>query len=135
MAALDVAVTPALRQTLRRVLADRTVVMVTHDVLDALLLADRVVVIEEGAIVEQGRCSDVLSQPRSAFGARIAGLNMIAGTWHDDAVLTPDGLRVGGPGHRSRAPAWATPSSRCSLPMPCRCSSGHPAAALATPSR
>ena len=96
MAALDVAVTPALRQTLRRVLADRTVVMVTHDVLDALLLADRVVVLEEGAIVEQGRCSDVLSQPRSAFGARIAGLNMIAGTWRDDAVLTADGLRVGG---------------------------------------
>jgi molybdate transport system ATP-binding protein len=96
MAALDVAVTPALRQTLRRVLADRTVVMVTHDVLDALLLADRVVVLEEGAIVEQGRCSDVLSQPRSAFGARIAGLNMIAGTWRGDAVVTQDGLRVGG---------------------------------------
>ena len=96
MAALDVAVTPALRQTLRRVLADRTVVMVTHDVLDALLLADRVVVLEDGAIAEQGRCSDVLSQPRSAFGARIAGLNMIAGTWVDDVVLTPDGLRVGG---------------------------------------
>ncbi len=96
MAALDVAVAPALRQILRRVLADRTVVMVTHDVLDALLLADRVVVIEEGAIVEQGRCSDVLSKPRSAFGARIAGLNMIAGTWRDDAVLAPDGLRVGG---------------------------------------
>jgi molybdate transport system ATP-binding protein len=96
LAALDVAVTPALRQTLRRVLADRTVVMVTHDVLDALLLADRVVVLEEGAIAEQGRCSDVLSQPRSAFGARIAGLNMVTGTWRDDAVLTRDGLRVGG---------------------------------------
>jgi molybdate transport system ATP-binding protein len=96
MAALDVAVTPALRQTLRRVLADRTVVMVTHDVLDALLLADRVVVIEDGVIVEQGPCSEVLSQPRSGFAARIAGLNMIAGTWRDNAVLTPRGLRVEG---------------------------------------
>ena len=45
LAALDVAVLPALRQTLRRVLSDRTVVVVTHDPLDALLLADRVVVL------------------------------------------------------------------------------------------
>ncbi len=96
MAALDVAVTPEVRRTLRRVLADRTVVLVTHDVLDALLLADRVVVIEDGAIVEQGRCTDVLSKPRSAFGARIAGLNMITGTWRDNVVLTPHGLRVAG---------------------------------------
>src|SRR5690625_4282887 len=41
MAALDVTVAPALRQVLRRVLAERTVVLVTHSVLDALLLADR----------------------------------------------------------------------------------------------
>ena len=43
-----------MRQTLRRVLADRTAVVVTHDVLDALLLADRVVVLEAGRVVEQG---------------------------------------------------------------------------------
>ena len=48
MAALDVDVAPAMRQTLRRVLAGRTAVVVTHDVLDALLLADRVVVLEAG---------------------------------------------------------------------------------------
>ncbi|HRD59701.1 MAG TPA: ATP-binding cassette domain-containing protein, partial [Nocardioides sp.] len=41
MAALDVAVLPALRQTLRRVLADQTAIIVTHDPLDALLMADR----------------------------------------------------------------------------------------------
>ena len=104
MAALDVAVTPALRQTLRRVLADRTVVLVTHDALDALLLADRVVVIEDGAVVEQGPRAEVLAQPRSAFAARIAGLNMVTGTWRDDVVLTPDGLRVAG---RSSTPAPA----------------------------
>ena len=135
MAALDVAVAPALRQTLRRVLADRTVVMVTHDVLDALLLADRVVVLEEGAVVEQGRCSEVLSQPRSAFAARIAGLNMIAGTWRDDAVLTAGRPASRRAGRRTRAPAAGTPSSRCSRPTPSRCSSSRPAAAPATPSR
>ena len=86
MAALDVAVQPALRQTLTRVLADRTTVLVTHDVLDALLLADRVVVMEGGRIVEAGRTTEVLERPRSAFAARIAGLNMVSGPWRDGAV-------------------------------------------------
>ncbi len=86
MAALDVAVAPALRQTLRRVLADRTVVLVTHDVLDALLLADRVVVLDGGRVVEEGPSAEVLARPRSPFAARIAGLNMVTGTWRDGAV-------------------------------------------------
>ena len=54
MAALDVAVAPAVRQMLRRVLHDRSAVIVTHDVLDALLLADRVLVIDGGHVVEEG---------------------------------------------------------------------------------
>lgn len=86
MAALDVAVAPALRHVLRRVLADRTALMVTHDVLDAALLADRVVVLEAGRVVENGRSVDVLARPRSAFAARIAGLNLLTGTWDGTAV-------------------------------------------------
>lgn len=86
MAALDVAVLPALRQTLRRVLADRTAIMVTHDPLDALLLADRVIVLEEGRIVEEGPSTEVLSRPRSRFAARLAGMNLVIGTWRDGAV-------------------------------------------------
>lgn len=96
MAALDVAVTPALRQTLRRVLADRTVVLVTHDALDAFLLADRVVVLDNGTMVEQGACSEVLSRPRSPFTAQLAGLNILTGTWQDNTVLTEAGLRLHG---------------------------------------
>lgn len=96
MAALDVAVAPALRQTLRRVLADRTVVLVTHDVLDALLLSDRVAVIEDGHIVESGPTAAVLTRPRSAFAARIAGLDMVTGSWVDGAVRRRDGLLVHG---------------------------------------
>ncbi|RNL62619.1 ABC transporter ATP-binding protein [Nocardioides marmoriginsengisoli] len=96
MAALDVAVTPALRQTLRQVLADRTTVLVTHDVLDALLLADRVLVIDEGRVVEEGRSGEVLAQPRSAFAARLAGLNLLHGTWRGDHAVLPDGSQVHG---------------------------------------
>jgi molybdate transport system ATP-binding protein len=96
MAALDVAVRPALRQSLRRVLAERTVVLVTHDVLDALLLADRVVVVDGGRVVEAGPTTDVLTRPRSAFTARIAGLNMVRGSWRDCAVAGADGIEVKG---------------------------------------
>ena len=56
MAALDVAVAPALRQLLRKVLRDtgRTALLVTHDLIDAMSLSDRVVVLEAGRIVEDG---------------------------------------------------------------------------------
>ena len=96
MAALDVAVTPALRQMLRRVLADRTVVLVTHHALDALLLADRVIVLEQGAVVEDGPTAQVLSQPRSAFAAQLAGLNMVTGAWRGGAVHTAGGRTLEG---------------------------------------
>ena len=96
LAAVDVAVAPALRQMLRRVLAGRTAIVVTHDPLDALLVADRVVVLEQGSVVEDGRSSEVLSRPRSAFAARLAGLDMVMGTWSDGQVVTDDGLAVRG---------------------------------------
>ncbi len=103
MAALDVAVRPELRQTLRRVLAHRTAVVVTHDVLDALLLADRVAVVEEGRVAEQGTTADVLTQPRSRFAAEIAGLNLVSGRWQEDGLISEGGLRIAG------EPADATP--------------------------
>ena len=64
MAALDVAVAPALRQLLRKVLRDtgRTALLVTHDLIDALSLADRVVVLDAGRIVEDGPTRTVLSR-------------------------------------------------------------------------
>ena len=96
MAALDVAVAPAVRQMLRKVLADRSAVIVTHDVLDALLLADRVLVIEEGSVVEEGPTTDLLARPRSAFAARIAGLNMMRGTLDGHGVRGADGSLIEG---------------------------------------
>ena len=90
-AALDVAVAASVRTTLRTVLAARTALLVTHDLLDALLLSDRVLVLDRGRVVEQGPTREVLVRPRSAFAARLAGLNMLTGTWRDGAVLTGSG--------------------------------------------
>ncbi len=98
MAALDVAVAPALRQLMRRVLRDarRTALLVTHDLIDALTLADRVVVVEAGRIVEDGPTRAVLAEPRSPFTARIAGLNLVAGTTDGHDLITDAGTRIVG---------------------------------------
>ncbi len=94
MSALDAAVAPALRRTLRRVLESRNAIIVTHNVLDALMLADRVLVLEGGRAVELGATRDVLERPRSGFAAGLAGLNLVLGTADSDGLVTADGERV-----------------------------------------
>ncbi|MFZ2177607.1 MAG: ATP-binding cassette domain-containing protein [Rhodococcus sp. (in: high G+C Gram-positive bacteria)] len=98
MAALDVSAAPAVRVLLRRVLreGDRTAVVVTHDVLDALALADRVIVVEFGRVVESGSVRDVLTHPRSAFAARIAGLNLVPVFVVEGGFQTETGERMHG---------------------------------------
>ncbi|MBG6217311.1 molybdate transport system ATP-binding protein [Arthrobacter sp. CAN_A6] len=88
MAALDVSVAPALRRMLKRVLREQTAVIVTHDILDAFTLADRVMVLDAGKIVEQGLTREVLERPQSRFTADLAGLNVLSG------VLTARGVRT-----------------------------------------
>lgn len=89
MAALDVHAAPLLRRLLSRVLVDRSALIVTHDVLDALTLADRVLVMQDGRIVEEGPPSQVLRRPRSRFTASLAGLNLVAGTRSGDCFMAP----------------------------------------------
>nr|WP_240945599.1 ABC transporter ATP-binding protein [Rhodococcus sp. HNM0569] len=98
MAALDVETAPALRTLLRTVLAERgrTAIVVTHDVLDALALADRAVVIDAGRVVEAGTVRDVLARPRSEFAARTAGLDLVPGVATVDGVRTDSGTVVHG---------------------------------------
>jgi molybdate transport system ATP-binding protein len=98
LAALDVDATPAMRALLRRVIRDagQTAVLVTHSALDALVLADRVVVLSDGRVAERGPVREVLARPRSPFTARIAGLDLIAGTAVDGGLRTADGTLVSG---------------------------------------
>lgn len=96
MAALDVNTSPFLRSLLKRVLAGRSAIIVTHDVLDALMLADRIIVLEHGHIVESGPTADVLAHPRSTFAASLAGLNVLPGTLSGSTLLMSDGATVAG---------------------------------------
>lgn len=98
-AALDVDVAPALRGLMRRVLStgkQLATVLVTHDPLDALVLSDRVVVLSDGHIVEQGPTKEVLSRPRTAFTARIAGIDLVSGTAAAGGLRAEDGTEIAG---------------------------------------
>lgn len=116
MAALDVTVAPAMRALLHRVLREParnahapSAVLVTHDIVDALTLADRVVVLEAGRIVEQGPVGEVLSRPRSTFAAHIAGVNLLMGTAIEPV---PGGQRTSGDDESADASAELAPPDR-----------------------
>ncbi len=79
---------------LRRVIADRTTIVVTHDPLDAYLLSDRVVVVGRGHIVEQGPTRDVLERPRAEFTAQLAGVSLLTGRRTPSGLLTEDGITI-----------------------------------------
>lgn len=97
LAALDVEAVPEIRRLLRHVLAGSTVVLVTHDPLDALSLADRAVIVEGGRVVHEGPVRDVLAHPRSAFGAALAGVNLVDGVALGlDRIRTADGRELTG---------------------------------------
>jgi molybdate transport system ATP-binding protein len=102
LSGLDVAAAAGIRAVLRDVVT-RTgcaVILITHDLLDVFTLADRVLVLESGKIAEIGPVADVLSAPRSHFGARIAGINLVNGTIGADGSL-----------HARSGPHWhATPA-------------------------
>lgn len=87
---LDVSAATAMRKVLRRVLTreSRCAVLITHDLLDVLTLADRVLVLESGKIVESGSTAAILAVPKSRFAARFAGVNLIGGTAGERGAIT-----------------------------------------------
>jgi molybdate transport system ATP-binding protein len=86
---LDVGAAAAIRAVLRTVVARSgcAVILITHDLLDVFTLADRALVLESGKIAEVGPVPEVLTAPRSHFGARLAGVNLVGGTIGPDGSL------------------------------------------------
>jgi molybdate transport system ATP-binding protein len=106
LAALDARTRLDVRSTLRQHLADFAgpVLVVTHDPLEAMVLADRLLVIEGGRVVQEGSPATVARHPATDYVARLVGLNLYAGRLDSHtgevrvdgggrlvATLTPDG--------------------------------------------
>jgi molybdate transport system ATP-binding protein len=88
LAALDARTRLETRAALRGHLASfpGATVLVTHDPLDALMLADRLVVIEDGRVVQTGDAATITAQPRTDYVARLVGLNLYRGVADGTAV-------------------------------------------------
>ncbi|MGH3382893.1 MAG: ABC transporter ATP-binding protein [Actinoallomurus sp.] len=95
LAALDVDTRREIRAGLRRHLAafEGASLLVTHDPLDAMALADRLIVIEEGQVVQEGAPAHVARHPRTDYVARLVGLNLYRGL-ADGHDVTLDGLTL-----------------------------------------
>ncbi len=93
LAALDQEARTAVRRLLRTAerREGRTTVLVSHDPVDALSLADRIVVLEEGRVVQEATPTELARRPRSTFVARLVGLNLLRGTAAGTTVTLDDG--------------------------------------------
>ncbi len=96
LAALDARTRLDTRAELHRHLADHpgATLLVTHDPLDALVLADRLVIIEDGRVVQEGDAATITAEPRTDYVARLVGLNLYRGTADGHSVTVSDGLTL-----------------------------------------
>jgi len=69
-------------------------ILVTHDPLDALSLADRLVFIEAGRLVQQGTPQEVIARPRDPYVAQVVGLNFLRGQRISDQQVDVAGTIV-----------------------------------------
>jgi molybdate transport system ATP-binding protein len=93
LAALDAQARLDLRSHLRRYVAgfNGPVLLVTHDPIDAMVLADRIVVLEQGRIVQDASPATVAPRAATQYGARHKGLYQYRGCLGADGTVDVDG--------------------------------------------
>ena len=92
LAALDAGTRVEVRTELRRHLATfaGARLLITHDPVDALVLADRLVIIEGGHITQTGTPAEVTARPASRYVAQLVGINLLHGTAAGDHTVRLD---------------------------------------------
>ncbi len=96
LAALDARTRLEVRTQLRHHLAnfEAVAVLVTHDPLDAMVLAEHLVVVEEGRVVQQGSPSHIARHPRTDYIAHLVGLNLYQGQAEGHTVRLDEGPMI-----------------------------------------
>jgi molybdate transport system ATP-binding protein len=96
LAALDVQTRAEMRAALRRSLAviGGARILVTHDPVDALTLADRLLILEGGRVVQSGTTPEIVAHPRSSYVADLVGMNLYHGR-ADGEVVHVDSVPAG----------------------------------------
>ncbi len=91
--ALDTPVRAELRRELRRLQRDTglSTILVTHDPEEASVLADEVIVLSAGRVLQAGAITEVFRRPASPEVARLVGFENVL----DGVARPPDALKVG----------------------------------------
>jgi iron(III) transport system ATP-binding protein len=99
-----------------------TAVYVTHDQGEALAMSDRIAVLKDGHVVQEGTPQEIYGSPRTAFVAEfVGGANVLHGTWNAGRLECAMGALV--------CPGGGAAGSRGALairPEQIRLSAGHP---------
>ena len=92
LAALDASTRVTIRRDLKQHLSlfDGISLLVSHDPVDAAALADEVLVIEEGRVVQRGTLPEITARPRSRYVADLVGVNLWRGLAKDGEVKLGD---------------------------------------------
>ena len=103
LAALDVTTRAEVRRDLKHHLASfpGLRLVVTHDPLEAAALADRLVVMENGRLVQTGSPAEVTEHPRSQYVADLVGVNLLRGQADQGSVRLPGGTVIAAAGAES----------------------------------
>ena len=101
LSALDTQARFTLRRLLKKIHRQgQTIIHVTHDYEEAISLATRIVLMENGAIVQTGNPIDIFNHPKTQFVARFIGIrNVIEGYLTSaenttSAIFTINGTRL-----------------------------------------
>jgi molybdate transport system ATP-binding protein len=114
LAALDVQTRAEVQGELREHLgafAGPTII-VTHDPIEALLLAQRIVVLERGRVAQAGSPTEITSRPLTPYVAKLVGMNLYVGEATGDAVhIDGGGTMVAADAPSGRVLAAVRPSA------------------------
>ena len=118
LSALDSRTRLEVRAELRRHLAEfpGPSILVTHDPLEAMVMADRLLVLEHGRVVQEGAPAEVARRPATQYVATLVGLNLYPGTVRagsSTVVLDAGGTLVAaGHGEQTSSAEWSAPTGR-----------------------
>jgi ABC-type Fe3+/spermidine/putrescine transport system ATPase subunit len=101
LAALDLKLRKSMQEELRRIHQSigGTFVYVTHDQEEAMSLANRIVIMQEGHLIQEGTAREIYDRPKTRFVSTFIGeANLFSGYREDDEVVLDIGLRFSNAG-------------------------------------
>ncbi len=93
LSALDTVTRRDMRRELRRHLCEyaEAALLITHDAVDVAMLADEIVVIDNGRVIQKATPAEITARPRSGWIAELIGTNLFAGEANGTTLICDGG--------------------------------------------